>query len=85
MGAPAPHLDLSTPASSLRMAKIKSSKKKETVTTSSAARRRKKGPSITVTIQPEIPTHILRVEVRGPLDEKADIDKDHDKVRFSYR
>jgi hypothetical protein len=36
--------------------------------------------SITLTIQPDVPTNVLRVEVRGQVNPKADMDKDHDEV-----
>lgn len=36
---------------------------------------------INVVIQPDIPTHVLTVQVRGPVNLKADMDKDPDEVR----
>jgi len=40
--------------------------------------------SITLTIQPEVPTHVLTVEVRGLVNPKADMDEDHDEVRSLF-
>lgn len=31
-------------------------------------------------IQPDVPIHVLTVEVCGQINPKADMDKDHDKV-----
>lgn len=36
--------------------------------------------SINVTITPEVSTNVLTVEVRGKVNAKADMDKDHDEV-----
>lgn len=39
---------------------------------------------INVTIQPDVPTHVLTVQVRGPVNLNADMDKDHDEVRSHF-
>jgi hypothetical protein len=37
--------------------------------------------NVTLRIQLDVPTHVLTVDVRGPINLKADMDKDHDEVR----
>lgn len=35
----------------------------------------------TLRIQLDVPKHVLTVDVRGPINLKSDMDKDHDEVR----
>lgn len=86
-GAPAPRTTLRGPSIRVRDAKnqaiIASAKKAKGPTRSNAD-----GPSIPNSInfkfQPDVPTHVLTVEVRGTIIPKSDMDKDHDEVRCLY-
>ena len=40
--------------------------------------------NITLRMQTDVPSHVLTVEVRGPINLKADMDKDHDEVRNQF-
>jgi hypothetical protein len=78
-GATAPRIDLHRASS-----RIKASRKAAKITYGKRPPSNRKGHpitnSISLNIQPDVPTHVLSVEVRGPVNLKADMDKDHDEV-----
>jgi hypothetical protein len=44
--------------------------------------RSRRGDLVTIRIENEVLTRVLTVEVQGPVNEKADMDSDHDEVHF---
>jgi hypothetical protein len=76
-------MDITGGAASVKSAQKKSKKK-------TLPKKTRKGPSrksnstpedtISIDIQPSVPTHVLTVQVRGPVNDSADMDKYHDEV-----
>jgi hypothetical protein len=83
-GAPAPRITLQRSSSRIKRAQklvnIASSGKRP----ASNRKGRSITNSITFNIQPDVPTHVLTVEVRGPVNLRADMDKDHDEVHSLF-
>jgi hypothetical protein len=80
--ASAPRITLPSPPSRIRSARISAK------IASTSTRSNTEGHSITnsmiLNIQPDVPTHVLTINVRGQVIPNSDMDKDHDEVRGVY-
>jgi hypothetical protein len=89
-GAPAPRMNLH-PLRGIKNAAPNARKKAKLATAAKGkggTRQNTKCLSITNSIniktQPDVPTHVLEVESRGPINLNADMDKDHDEVCITF-
>ena len=85
LGASARRMTLSSPPSRTKSARILA---KMQSTTTAMTCSNTEGHSITnsiaFNIQPDVPTHVLTIDVRGQANLNADMDHDHDEVRGIY-
>ena len=86
-GAPAPRMNANPSGSSVKVLR-KRAKMAPTNQRMGGGGSNIAGNSITNTINlnihPEVATHVLTVDVRGPANEKADMEKEHDNVRAFF-
>jgi hypothetical protein len=77
-GGFAPHFNINS--SAIKKSKKASIARKTARSLTSSSTDTKPQNIITFITQPDVPTHVLTVQVQGPVNEKADMDKDHDEV-----
>jgi hypothetical protein len=81
-GAPAPRMQLLPRSVSMRSARKVSEKKALLLAATRPSRAKKTNTeNISIMIESSLPTHVLTVQVLGPINENANMDQDHDEVR----